>query len=60
MTELLLGSEAAKSGLGRVLEIGTGCGYQAAVLARVAREVYSIDACAACTRKRAATCGPGA
>src|SRR5215831_16446496 len=25
MTELLLGSEAAKSGLGRVLEIGTGC-----------------------------------
>ena len=43
MTELLLGSEAAKSGLGRVLEIGTGCGYQAAVLARVAREVYSIE-----------------
>jgi protein-L-isoaspartate(D-aspartate) O-methyltransferase len=29
--------------LGRVLEIGTGCGYQAAVLARVAREVYSIE-----------------
>ena len=27
----------------RVLEIGTGCGYQAAVLARVAREVYSIE-----------------
>ncbi len=43
MVELLLGSEAAKSGLGRVLEIGTGCGYQAAVLARVAREVYSIE-----------------
>lgn len=29
--------------LDRVLEIGTGCGYQAAVLARVAREVYSIE-----------------
>jgi len=27
----------------RVLEIGTGCGYQAAVLACVAREVYSIE-----------------
>lgn len=29
--------------LDRVLEIGTGCGYQAAVLARVAKEVYSIE-----------------
>ena len=29
--------------LKRVLEIGTGCGYQAAVLACVAREVYSIE-----------------
>jgi len=26
-----------------VLEIGTGCGYQAAVLARLAREVYTIE-----------------
>ena len=32
-----------KGTLGRVLEIGTGCGYQAAVLARVAGEVYSIE-----------------
>ncbi len=29
--------------LGKVLEVGTGCGYQAAVLARVAREVYSVE-----------------
>lgn len=28
---------------GRVLEIGTGCGYQAAVLAALADEVYSIE-----------------
>ena len=27
----------------RVLEIGTGCGYQAAVLSCIAKEVYSID-----------------
>ncbi|MDR2324153.1 MAG: protein-L-isoaspartate(D-aspartate) O-methyltransferase [Acidovorax sp.] len=43
MTELLLGAEGARAGLGRVLEIGTGCGYQAAVLGRVAKEVYSIE-----------------
>ena len=29
--------------LGRVLEIGTGCGYQAAVLSQLSREVYSIE-----------------
>ncbi len=29
--------------LNRVLEIGTGCGYQAAVLACVAQDVYSIE-----------------
>ena len=29
--------------LNRVLEIGTGCGYQAAVLGQVAREVYSVE-----------------
>lgn len=27
----------------RVLEIGTGCGYQAAVLAELARDVYSVE-----------------
>ena len=29
--------------LGRTLEVGTGCGYQAAVLARLATEVYSVE-----------------
>ena len=38
-------TELARAGqpLTKVLEIGTGCGYQAAVLARVAKEVYSIE-----------------
>ena len=44
MMELLLGGQRQPSGkLGRVLEIGTGCGYQAAVLGLVATEVYSIE-----------------
>ena len=33
--------------LGRVLEIGLGCGYQAAVLARIAREVVALERIAA-------------
>jgi protein-L-isoaspartate(D-aspartate) O-methyltransferase len=38
-------SELARAGrmLERVLEVGTGCGYQTAVLARIAGEVYSVE-----------------
>jgi protein-L-isoaspartate(D-aspartate) O-methyltransferase len=45
--------EIARGGtaLTRVLDIGTGCGYQAAVLSRVAREVYSIERVAALATK---------
>ena len=38
----------------RVLEIGTGCGYQAAVLAELAREVYTIEIVAQLAREAAA------
>lgn len=45
MIELLAEGRAALGAgtLGRVLEIGSGCGYQAAVLARLARQVWSIE-----------------
>lgn len=39
MTELL----TADKPLGRVLEIGTGCGYQTAILSRLVTEVYSVE-----------------
>ena len=41
MIELLRNGSNGK--LGRVLEVGTGCGYQAAVLSMLASEVYSIE-----------------
>jgi len=37
----------------RVLEIGTGCGYQTAVLAELAREVYSVERIDALAREAA-------
>jgi protein-L-isoaspartate(D-aspartate) O-methyltransferase len=44
MTQLLLGGRREANGkLGRVLEVGTGCGYQAAILSMIASEVYSIE-----------------
>lgn len=43
MIEVLRAGELLNRPLNRVLEIGTGCGYQAAVLARVAREVYTVE-----------------
>ncbi len=39
MSELLRGGAS----LGKVLEVGSGCGYQTAILAQLAREVYSIE-----------------
>ena len=40
MTELLLG---ASGHLGNVLEVGTGCGYQTAILAQLVDHVYSVE-----------------
>ena len=39
MIEAVLGGKPA----GKALEVGTGCGYQAAVLAHVFAEVYSVE-----------------
>uniref|UniRef100_A0A4W5LR73 Protein-L-isoaspartate O-methyltransferase n=1 Tax=Hucho hucho TaxID=62062 RepID=A0A4W5LR73_9TELE len=40
MTEKLL---EGKASLGKILEIGTGCGYQTAVLLKAGAQVYSIE-----------------
>lgn len=41
--ELVRGDKAGGKAIDLALEIGGGCGYQAAVLARLAREVYTIE-----------------
>lgn len=45
MIELLMGGASARRShrLGRVLEIGTGCGYQAAVLSLLGDQVISVE-----------------
>ncbi len=45
MIESLVDGDSARrrGSLGRVLEIGSGCGYQAAVLSRLASQVFSIE-----------------
>ncbi|HEY6896333.1 MAG TPA: protein-L-isoaspartate(D-aspartate) O-methyltransferase [Rhodocyclaceae bacterium] len=40
MIELLL---AGRAGLGKTLEVGAGCGYQAAVLAMLTKQVYAVE-----------------
>ncbi len=40
MIETLL---SGRQGLGKTLEIGAGCGYQAAVLAQLTKEVYAVE-----------------
>ena len=41
MEALRMGQEARL--MQKILEIGTGCGYQAAILAKIAKEVYSVE-----------------
>ena len=43
MTEALVGDLEAGEKIPKVLEIGTGCGYQTAVLAPFARHIYSLE-----------------
>ena len=65
MLELLLGAPALAQGgpgpaarPGRVLEVGTGCGYQAVLLSRLAGEVYSIERLRALHEKARANLRP--
>lgn len=45
----------ASGNLGKVLEVGTGCGYQAAVLSKLAKEVYSVERIAGLLAKARST-----
>ncbi len=52
MTEALL--EGGKK-VGKVLEVGTGCGYQTAVLAPFVKKIYSIERIAPLSKRATAT-----
>lgn len=54
MIELLLNGRAS---LGKTLEVGTGCGYQAAVLAELTRDVFSVERLSPLLAKAAANLG---
>lgn len=54
----MLAAARAGRALGRALEIGTGCGYQAAVLARLAAEAFSIERIGALAEKARANLRP--
>jgi protein-L-isoaspartate(D-aspartate) O-methyltransferase len=43
MTDALISGTSSKADLRRVLEIGTGCGYQTAVLAPFVQHIYSVE-----------------
>ena len=43
MTEALIGTNPGAAPLANVLEIGTGSGYQTAILARLVEQVYSVE-----------------
>jgi protein-L-isoaspartate(D-aspartate) O-methyltransferase len=43
MTQLVMERAQAGAPMARVLEIGTGCGYQSAVLARLVKELYTLE-----------------
>ncbi len=52
MTEALL--EGGRK-IGKVLEVGTGCGYQTAVLAPLVKKIYSIERIAPLAKRAKAT-----
>lgn len=52
----LLRAYAPERGLGRVLEIGTGSGYQTSVLAHLARELYTVERIGPLQEKARARC----
>lgn len=54
----MLEAMRAERDLDKLLEVGTGCGYQAAVMARIAKQVYSIERIAPLLEKARANLRP--